>query len=67
MLQWLRKHGCPWDEWTCAMAAAGGHLKVLKWARKHGCPWVEDDDGCGWSAKGRGLLSSTFQLNVSAF
>ena len=33
---------CPWDEWTCANAAAGGHLEVLKWARVHGCHWEED-------------------------
>ena len=34
---------CPWDAWTCANAAAGGHLEVLKWARAHGCDWVSSD------------------------
>ena len=39
MLQWLRKHGCPWDESTCSLAARFGHLRVLQWAREHHCPW----------------------------
>jgi len=30
MLKWVRAKGCPWDEWTCAMAAQGGHFEVLK-------------------------------------
>ncbi len=29
MLQWARADACPWDEWTCANAARGGHLAVL--------------------------------------
>ena len=38
-LQWLRRHSCPWNVWTCAYAAKGGHLDVLQWARKQNCPW----------------------------
>jgi hypothetical protein len=30
-----------WTIHCCALAASGGHLKVLKWLRKHGCPWDE--------------------------
>jgi hypothetical protein len=30
VLQWARANGCPWDESTCAQAAAGGHLEVLQ-------------------------------------
>jgi hypothetical protein len=39
VLQWLHANGCPWDAWTCAGAAEGGHLAVLQWLRAHGCPW----------------------------
>jgi hypothetical protein len=39
LLDWLKNHGCPWDEWTCAWAARGGHLSTLQWLRKHDCPW----------------------------
>ena len=39
VLQSAREHGCPWDEWGCAHAAAGGHLEVLRWLREHHCPW----------------------------
>lgn len=39
LLKWFRKHGYPWDENTCTLAAMGGHLHVLKWARKMGCKW----------------------------
>jgi len=40
----LREKGHSWDEYTCAYAAKGGHLKVLQWLRSHGdlsCPWNE--------------------------
>jgi uncharacterized protein YabN with tetrapyrrole methylase and pyrophosphatase domain len=37
----MRENGCPWDKWTCAEAAKGGHLEVLKWMRENGCPWDE--------------------------
>ena len=39
MLQWLRAHGCPWNEMTCSSAAQGGHLEMLQWLRANGCPW----------------------------
>jgi hypothetical protein len=39
MLAWAKDNGCPWEEETCAAAAAGGHLEVLQWAREHGCAW----------------------------
>lgn len=41
ILQWLRAHGCPWDERTCTSAAAIGRLDILQWARQNGCPWDE--------------------------
>ena len=41
VLQWARYNGCPWDEWTCALAASSGHLEVLQWLRSNGCPWDE--------------------------
>ena len=50
VLQWARQNGCPWDELTCAYAAAGGHLEVLQWARQNGCPW--DQSTCVWAASG---------------
>ncbi|KAJ1631362.1 hypothetical protein T492DRAFT_580174, partial [Pavlovales sp. CCMP2436] len=31
-LQWLRAHGCEWDEFVIEGAAYGGHLDVLEWA-----------------------------------
>jgi len=39
MMQWLRKHGCPWDEDACCYAALYGNLIVLQWLRASGCPW----------------------------
>ena len=41
LLRWARENGCPWDERTCAAAAAAGNLEVLQWTREHGCPWDE--------------------------
>lgn len=38
VLQWLRKHACPWDETTCKEAAVHGKLATLRWAYKNGCP-----------------------------
>jgi hypothetical protein len=42
VLQWARRHGCPWDEYTCTAAAEEGHLEVLRWARANGCPSPPD-------------------------
>lgn len=39
VLKWAREFGCPWDQCTCASAAARGDLVMLQWARDHGCPW----------------------------
>ena len=36
ILKWLRKHKCPWDEYT--LVYAGDHLDVMQWAIENGCP-----------------------------
>ncbi|GFH47592.1 hypothetical protein CTEN210_04067 [Chaetoceros tenuissimus] len=41
-LKWLRRHGCPWDEDLCELAARNNYFNVLKWARSEGCPWNEN-------------------------
>ena len=50
LLAWARENGCPWDERTCAAAAATGNLEVLQWARANGCPW--DSWTCSLAALG---------------
>ena len=50
MLKWARENGCPWDEWTCALAVYGGHLEVLKWARAKDCPWWNEYT-CAWATE----------------
>ena len=50
VLKWLREEGCPWNDWTCAYAAEGGHLDVLKYARENGCLW--DETTCEEAARG---------------
>jgi hypothetical protein len=50
VLQWARTHGVPWDEYTCANAAEGGHLAVFQWARANGAPW--DEWTCAAAAQG---------------
>jgi hypothetical protein len=45
ILKYSREHSAPWDESTCATAAASGNLELLKWARENGCPW--DERTCG--------------------
>ena len=47
-LKSLRAENFPWDWWTCANAAGGGHLEVLKWARD---PW--DERTCELAARFR--------------
>jgi len=37
-LQWLRAHGCNWDEYTIERAEEYGHLNVIEWARANGAP-----------------------------
>ena len=48
-LKFAREHLAPWDEWTCAFAANGGHLECLKYAHEQGCPW--DENTCYNAAK----------------
>jgi hypothetical protein len=33
----------PWDEWTCARAALGGHLEVLKVGARERLPMEQVD------------------------
>jgi len=28
LLKWAKQNGCPWDEYTCSLAAENGHLEV---------------------------------------
>jgi hypothetical protein len=37
-LKALRADEWPWNQWTCAHAAKGGHLEVLKWAARERLP-----------------------------
>jgi hypothetical protein len=48
----LRADGCPWDAYTCAVAALGGHFEMLHWAHANGCPW--DENTCAVAALGGG-------------
>lgn len=42
LLKWAREqHKCPWNKWTCDVAALCGHVGVLKYAHEHGCHWDE--------------------------
>ena len=50
LLAWGKDNGCPWNAWTCAFAAEGGHLAVLQWAREHNCQW--DEATCEGAAAG---------------
>ena len=49
-LQRMYGNGCEWDEYTCELAALGGHLKVLRFARENRCPW--DEWTCARAAEG---------------
>ena len=44
VLRWFQKNEPLYimNEYMCAMAASGGHIKVLGWLRQYGCPWEED-------------------------
>jgi len=37
----LHQIGCPWSEWSFALAVEAYDLNVLKWLRKESCPWDE--------------------------
>ena len=41
ILKLARQINCPWDEYTPAWAARGGHLEIVKWVRSMDtpCPW----------------------------
>ncbi len=39
MMRWARANDAPWNEFTCVMAAQGGHLNVLRWARANRASW----------------------------
>jgi len=43
VLKWLSVNGCPWDEWTCAFAAEGGHLEVLTVGARERLPVGRED------------------------
>jgi hypothetical protein len=49
-LAWARENGCPWNEYVCSHAAAGGRLDLLQWARAGDCPW--DARTCACAARG---------------
>jgi hypothetical protein len=48
-LAWAKDNGCPWNAWTCALAARSGLVEVLRWAREHGCDW--DEETCAKAAE----------------
>jgi hypothetical protein len=51
---WLMKiaheNGCPWNKWTCELAAKNGHVDCLKYAHENGCLW--DEWTCAWAIAG---------------
>ncbi|KAK3236724.1 hypothetical protein CYMTET_53152 [Cymbomonas tetramitiformis] len=52
-LKLARTHGCPWNENTLRLrAAGGGHPEVSAAAHTHGCPWNEDAVCVGAGAYG---------------
>jgi hypothetical protein len=69
VLQWALANGCPWDHWTCAVAA--GHLEVLPWLRANGCPWDSEtcalagnlDDDAAHPQQHEQVQTRTFFLN----
>ncbi len=50
--------GCPWNEFTCAEAAKGGHLACLQYAHENGCPWKDSDEGAEGSKHDAWICSS---------
>ena len=50
VLEWARREGYPWNEWTCRLAAESGHLHVLRWARAQVPPCALDDMVCELAA-----------------
>ena len=41
VLEYFYAQDSAWDEWTCMVAAQGGHLKLLRWLREWGCSYFE--------------------------
>jgi hypothetical protein len=39
MVKWLRVQNCPWNEWTCYIAARAGCLNILMLLHANGCYW----------------------------
>ena len=50
VLEWARREGYTWDEWTCRLAAESGHLHILRWARAQVPPAPWDDMVCELAA-----------------
>ena len=63
-LKYLHENGCPWDKYTCQVAAAlNGQLECLKYAHENGCPLCDSaaesghleclkyahENGCHWT------------------
>lgn len=40
---------CPWDRWTCILAATYGRLHIIQWCRKHDCP--RDECECAFATE----------------
>ena len=47
VLQWCRRHGCPWTGEVVVRAREAGFDRVAEWAISHGC-----DDPWTWGAQG---------------
>lgn len=41
LLNWLKRHNCPWDDMTFYYAVQNGNLSNLKWLKDNNCPWSE--------------------------
>ena len=62
MLQCAHELGCPWDERTCAAAAAtSAGFKCLKYAHENGCPWDESTPTAAISCKGLASLKYAWE------
>jgi hypothetical protein len=66
VIQWLRKHGYPWNKTTCEAAASGGHLDVLRYIYNNGCKL--NIKKCAVAAAGNGhseVLQWLHKINTS--
>jgi hypothetical protein len=59
VLEWLRKHNCPWDGKTFANAIANvietRSIKILAWLKDKGCPRVLSAEMCSSAAEAGNL------------